>query len=442
MKKYVSAFLFFVLLTAASLPVQAVNSASVYGDAVSVNQGETVLIPVKIKYLSGMMGFRITVNYPASVFSSPKAMRGALTAAGNFNDSITNSTNGSFDVLWSDTKNITGNGVLFTLQFTILQTAKSGIYNVGLSFTQPDTFNEAWEDVKLDCSGIKVTVGAVNTTAAQVTTTPGNTSTTQNPAATAASSTTPAQATTTPGTAVLTTAVNGQAANTTNGNAQAVLSSVDSRFLKNAIETALNRLGVTGIADLSNEQFEAFKKAVNESIAAYGAENLTDISADRDTYEKAYDEASKAAFVESVLDSANSAEIISAIDSVLAEYGVKSINDIPADKQKAFAARVTAMLEVNGAEPEKLPESFSGTQAVEAVKELYEKAKKERAGGKNVSEEMSRADADNGNQPANNSVIWIPASITAAVILITVFAVIVMNRKKRKTIIVEEEKNR
>ena len=37
----------------------------------------------------------------------------AVTTDGLFNDSITQTTNGSFDVVWSGTQNVTGYGVLF-----------------------------------------------------------------------------------------------------------------------------------------------------------------------------------------------------------------------------------------------------------------------------------------------------------------------------------------
>ena len=125
----------------------AANTASVYGDSVSCDAGEVISIPVYIKDNPGVMGFRITIDYPSQVFESPKVTKGKVTL------------NGSFDVLWSNTENVKTDGTLFTVELKVKDNAATNKYSVGISYDQADTFNEKWQDVKLSCTDVEVTVG-------------------------------------------------------------------------------------------------------------------------------------------------------------------------------------------------------------------------------------------------------------------------------------------
>ena len=137
----------------------AANVASVYGDSVSCDAGEVISIPVYIKDNPGIMGFRITIDYPSQVFESPKVTKGKVTLNGSFNDSIKATTNGEFDVLWSNTENVKTDGILFTVELKVKDNAATNKYSVGISYDQADTFNEKWQDVKLSCTDVEVTVG-------------------------------------------------------------------------------------------------------------------------------------------------------------------------------------------------------------------------------------------------------------------------------------------
>ena len=74
---------------------------------------------------------------------------------GNFDDSIGIKTN-TFDIVWSNSSNITINGNIAILTFKINDTASFGKTKVAISFTQTDTFDEEWSDVNFICSDFLV----------------------------------------------------------------------------------------------------------------------------------------------------------------------------------------------------------------------------------------------------------------------------------------------
>ena len=158
MKKAVLFIALILAVFSLSISVYADEIASIKSEEVSANAGETIALPVVIKSNPGIMGFRITVNYSSSVFTDPKAEVGSLLRTGMFTDSIRVGKEGTFDVLWSNSENITGDGELFIISFKISDDAVSGVYRINLTNTQDDTFNENWEDVKLAIDPILVNV--------------------------------------------------------------------------------------------------------------------------------------------------------------------------------------------------------------------------------------------------------------------------------------------
>lgn len=156
MKKILLVFLTIALI----LPVNcsAVSGYNVFADDVVAKQGETLTIPIKLEENNGIMGFRITVEYSKDVFESPSVEKGTITQEGIFNDSITDKTRKSFDVLWNNTENVYGDGVLFFVQLKVKDFVGAGKYTIKLSFNQDDTFNEEMKDVKLTCNGFDVEI--------------------------------------------------------------------------------------------------------------------------------------------------------------------------------------------------------------------------------------------------------------------------------------------
>ena len=161
MVKKAGAFLCTVLLLLnLVVSVFAISSVCITSTSEQSNlfHGEILDIKTVVKNNPGIMGFRITVDYPADVLSLCNAEKGKLLNRGIYSDSISNSADGTFDILWSDTSDMKDTGELFRTVFTVKDNAKPGKYTVGFSFSQDDTFNEKWEDVNLELNDFVFTV--------------------------------------------------------------------------------------------------------------------------------------------------------------------------------------------------------------------------------------------------------------------------------------------
>ncbi len=155
----------------------ALNTTNrIFSDTVTVEAGEAVTIPVEIENNDGFMGFAVYVTYDENVFTPVSVTKGSIIS-GLFNDSIATSTNNSFKVVCSETSNITADGVLFSLNFNVADNA-SGKFEIELSYSQQDTFNENWGNVVLACENIEVIVTENGTTAPTTATTEPTTITT------------------------------------------------------------------------------------------------------------------------------------------------------------------------------------------------------------------------------------------------------------------------
>lgn len=189
MKKTSAIVLSVIVLMSVMLNAFAANvSNKVYADAVTVEGGEQVTIPVKIENNNGFMGFSIIVSYDSEKFT-PVSVSKSSILSGMFNDSIATSTNNSFKVVYSGTSNVTDSGELFNIAFDVADNT-SGKYEIELSYSQQDTFNENWDDVVLACENIEVIVTENGTTA------PTTVTTTQSTTVTTTESTTQNQGTT------------------------------------------------------------------------------------------------------------------------------------------------------------------------------------------------------------------------------------------------------
>ena len=141
----------------------------IYADAVTVEAGEQVAIPVKIENNDGFMGFSIIVTYNSDVFTPVSVSKGSVLT-GMFNDSIATSTDNSFKVVFTGTADIVSDGELFSVVFDVDNDA-SGKYDIELSYSQQDTFKEGWENAVLNCESAEVIVTVNGTTAPPSTTT-------------------------------------------------------------------------------------------------------------------------------------------------------------------------------------------------------------------------------------------------------------------------------
>lgn len=140
--------MFTVVSFAAETPV-------IYSDSVSVS-GDELIVSVKIKDNCGIMGFKLSFTYDKDILKPERAVNGLVLKNGLFNDSIEVSDGGEFSVIWNSSSNVMSDGEIAELHFRIKRIPESGSTLIKISCSQPDTFNEKWEDVKLNCEDITV----------------------------------------------------------------------------------------------------------------------------------------------------------------------------------------------------------------------------------------------------------------------------------------------
>ena len=129
----------------------------IYAGQVEAEAGKTIEIPVYIKNNNGIMGVGVNLEYDETVLTPVSVTNGGLTEKGVMNDSIETAKTNAFKIIWASDSNVNGDGELFRVKFNVSDYAR-GIQSIKLTFSQPDTYNEQWKDVKLNCQDISINV--------------------------------------------------------------------------------------------------------------------------------------------------------------------------------------------------------------------------------------------------------------------------------------------
>lgn len=315
--------------------VLPVTCATVTSDLVTAISGDTVVIPVRLEENEGIMGFKITVEYPEEVFGNPKVSKGAVTTKGMFNDSIVESTDGEFDVLWNYTADVKESGVLFLMQFDVLQSAAEGEYKIKLTCSQPDTFNENWEDVTLSLSDIVVSIQGYSK---------------------------PSQ----------TNSQSDEKLESNEGFVEEVIDKVDSEYIQDSIDDALENVGASSIDELDEEKYEEFDNLVSDAVDKYGAD-IHNKPVDKSGYEVLYGEVFAENFISNVVDYVDSEDVVTIIDNVLTKYVVDKIENVPEESIDKFTDDVIYELKNNGASIGEIPSKIDKLKLIDS---LYDEAYK------------------------------------------------------------------
>ena len=163
MKKafFIAAAVISVVISACFLCfVSSAAAPAVYypGSAITAPKGGTLTVPVYIRDNPGIMGIHIIVGYPDSILTPVKVTRGECLTAGDLSDNIGAEPGGAFDVIWSNTENMTTDGVLFEVTFDVPDDPPVMGGGISFSVVVHDTFNEAREDVSFNTEGVFVTI--------------------------------------------------------------------------------------------------------------------------------------------------------------------------------------------------------------------------------------------------------------------------------------------
>ena len=136
------------------------TTAEVTIPKVTAKAGEEVEIPVRLSKNPGLMGAMFEIEYDVNSFSDVSVKVGDVFAQGTFDYSV-DEERGYVYVLWSATENTYETGEMFTLNATAGENLADGDYPMTLGYSQYDTFNDNWDDVKMILPQMSVRIGDV-----------------------------------------------------------------------------------------------------------------------------------------------------------------------------------------------------------------------------------------------------------------------------------------
>lgn len=347
----------------------AADAVTVSADKLSLSQDEPTLIPIKIENNSGIMGFKMTVEYPADKLDIKSVSRGEVTAKGNFNSNL-GINDGRFDVLWNNTEEIKTDGTLFLISAQAKTDIKKDT-EIKLSFSQPDTFNEKYEDVAFDCKNIVISAKYIETTTEETTTQNGET-TTKTP---------------TP---------------------------IDNSQIIDAVDTTLEQNGYENLKDV--EDTDKFIKDFNKNLETITGSDEHNVD-DFDTIKSMYNSAYEGEFITETTNNIDTDKINSAVKETLDEFKVKSINEL-GDKDKAkFVQKVEEKLREQNPDTPNISEDLETDSALDIIKKLYDAT--------NTTED---GEQNNKSNNFNKTIIIVIISVVLVVLLIS--STIIYKKKK------------
>lgn len=362
----------------------AKNANTVSSDNVNTKQGESFTIPIRLENNKGIMGFKITVEYPNEKLTLTDVSSGSVTNGGLFNTTVMSyaAVNGSFDVVWSDIQDFTDDGTLFMLTFSVSEIADDCICEIELSYSQEDTFNENWEDVKLNCKSVSVRIGEPKETLSPETTE--------------------------------------QTAEKTEDKKEVTVSD---DYLISSVKSVLTSFGVADIEKVKDEQKPIVLEFVNNKLKSYDVNVIT-----FSTFEElktAYNIAVKNQAEKLVNDSVDSNIVIDKADEVLNEFGADSFKDVPADKKEDAVDKMLNSLSENNAEVHGFNDVTNSDDAAEVLDSIVENAIEQENSGIPVQQE------DNADTEDDGTLKIIIFVIIAVIVVVVVIVMLMINKKKR-----------
>lgn len=369
MKKFITIILSLLLIFQCNIIAFAEDSVTVSADKISLSQEEPALIPIKIQNNSGVMGFKMTVEYPVDKLDIKSVSRGEITAKGNFNTNF-GINDGRFDVLWNNVDEIKTDGTLFLISAQAKTEIKKDT-EIKLSFSQPDTFNEKYEDVVFDCENIVISAKHIETTTQESTIQKGET-TTKAP---------------TP---------------------------LDNSQILDAVRITLEQNGYENLKDVKDK--DKFIKDFNknlETITGSDEHNVTDF----DTIKSMYNSAYEGEFITETTNNIDPDIIQSAVKETLNEFKAKSIDELDEKDKAAFVQKVEEKLKEQNPDTPNISEDLETDNALDILEKLYEST-----------DTQENEQQDSENNQSNQIIIVVVISVALVALIVGIS--VIMKKKK------------
>lgn len=325
MKKFISFLIALAILFQCGIVCFAKGNPVIYADSISLNVNELQLIPVSIKDNTGIMGFKITVKYPSEYIEINSVTRGSVTSSGNFNSNV-GLKKGTIDIIWNEVSDVKDNGTLFVLSAKLKKEMTDNI-TIGLSFSQEDTFNENFDDVKLECKNIEISARSDNF----------------------------------------------QTEKQTDDNKSDSVTVSDSQ-ITDAVRITLEQNEEKNLADVTDTQgfVDSFNKNL-EAITGTSEHKAADFETLKNMYYKAYE----SEFISAAANNISTDIIHSAVDTALDSIGTKSIADTDESNKDEFVKQVEENLKEYSGEIPNISSDLETDDAFDIIEKLYNCANEE-----------------------------------------------------------------
>ena len=370
MKKIISVLLFTLLILSFNICSFAAEPVSVRADDVTLVQNQEISVPVKIENNSGIMGFKITVEYPVDKIDIKSVSRGDITSKGNFNTNF-GINDGRFDVLWNNVEESGDNGSLFIITVEPVSTSDFNT-EIKLSYSQPDTFNEKYEDVIFDCRNIAFSFSVNENQNDSETTTTQITSEKQDSLA------------------------------------------YDNNHILTAVKESLAEYGYASLSEINSDNQQYFLDTVNQKLSELSNGKYAAI----DSFENLislYNSAYEGVFITDITNEISSENIQQAIKAALKTVGANSISDL----KDEFVKELEKNLKNYNSNVPSISEDIDVDKALDIAQKLDDATKPVQA--QQDSEE---------NDNANNTWIIVLVSVLCIVVIVTAGIIIIKKRKK------------
>lgn len=373
MKKVISVLLFTLIILNFNICSFAAEPVSVRADDVTLVQNQEISVPVIIENNSGIMGFKITVEYPVDKIDIKSVSRGDITSKGNFNTNF-GINDGRFDVLWNNVEEVQDDGTLFIIT---VEPASTSNFNaeIKLSYSQQDTFNEKYEDVTFDCRNIAANFSVnENQNESETTTT------------------------------------------ITDENQETV--AYDNNDILTAVKESLAEYGYASLSEINSDNQQYFLDTVNQKLSELSNGKYAAI----DSFENLvslYNSAYEGVFITDITNEISSENIQQAILDALKTVGADSISELKDDKKEEFVKELEKNLKNYNSSIPSISEDIDVDKALDIAQKLDDATKPVQA--QQDSEE---------NDNANNTWIIVLVSVLCIVVIVTAGIIIIKKRKK------------
>lgn len=358
------------LLIVSLLPLSsyATDTAVVYSEAVVTQPNSIFFVPVSIKNNTGIMGFKITVKYDPSLITLPAVSRGTVTESGMLNDSIGVSEEGTIDIVWTGDSAVTKDGTLFTVSFNVDE-VKAESTVISLSYSQPDTFNEAYEDVIFECKEIPVSFGGSE----EPITYPGE------------------------------------------------IKEPDYKDVIIAVDSAIKDMPFDSIKNIDRDFDAEILESVNETIKIMTGTQDYFVSVDEII--GAYKAATATDFINTSVEVVDPGVIEDVVNNAVISVGAETVDTIPAEKKVEFVATVENKLREQAADVDKISDTLTEDEAIDAIRSLQSTNEENQSAGTKIISAVQKTD--------NLLLKILIAAVAAIVVIFAVIAVVIKKKQKK-----------